>query len=253
MGKVILQAGTDKAVILAQRQRLVYPFVCPNWTDLQVGMFVSLTQNALDNDLTGLTETLAGSIGHPEGRVWIGLKDNSGTFPETAGTYFAGISSIEGNSYVVEQTTPNGNYWYVGSASFGGMALHAYNGVTPASTGSFGGMQMVQFPNTVSVGGGYCGYIGFRFTRSSAGATGVLMNVCYPSGAVSPNQSGTLFTSTPTLAGIRAAMRAGLFNSTEYHAGVTLATSTSLQAFFFYWPFLNSNLKIHALAIEKFA
>ena len=48
----------DRAIILNPRAYYAHPFLAPDWTDLRVGFFLSLTDKTNDDLTTGFAETI---------------------------------------------------------------------------------------------------------------------------------------------------------------------------------------------------
>src|SRR5215813_1512432 len=77
---------TDRMIILSPRAYAMQPFRAPNWTDLRVGWFLSLTKttggSTPDDDPTGLGEVIANPGTLPAtDRYWIGLRSRGITMP----------------------------------------------------------------------------------------------------------------------------------------------------------------------------
>ncbi len=247
-----LVAGSDKALVLGNREALVYPFTSPVWRDLRVGFFLSICNNT-ETGITGLAESLASVGSNPPDRFWIGVKQNNNVMPLTAGSTFMGFSNTlvaDGASPSVLEScdqnagTTNANFWQADRGVLGGgTPLWIING---ASLVAFAtpSLYFIHFPQNAGAAGGNATLILMRLTRASGIATTITFET-YLSGF----HVDYLYDSVCSLATIRAAFRSAPWNVN--HAVGDIVTVP--DALFLYWPFLNSRLRCHALAIEKFA
>jgi hypothetical protein len=246
MSAIIYQiSGGDKTLILDTRQAFIYPFNSPSWEDLRFGAYVSLCSSSNNATITGLAESLP-TVGQAADRFFIGLKDNNTTMPDDAGSHFMGFTNaltVEGStasaviSSDVSNGTTNTDYWRVTGAP---IQWRMYNGTTDIPAGS--AASSIHFPQIPANVGGNAGLIQLRFTRAAASTTVAMM-------ALTALQNYVyLYDSSCQIATIRNAFRTMTFTTLgNFNMGVVP------DALYFYWPFWNSKLRIHALCIEKFA
>jgi hypothetical protein len=249
MADIQLVAGTDKAVVLGNREAIVYPFTCPSWLDLRVGFYLSICSND-ESSITGLAETLA-TLGNPADRPWMGLKQNNDIMPNTAGTTFMGFCSLSvpdnpSDSKVLssdlDSGTSNANYWRgvdVGN-------LNTFRMMNGTSSLNGAGPYYIHMPQNAGAAGGNATLVLMRFTRPSGASTVITMSH-WKSGV--DQSADYLYDSVCSLASMRAAFRAATFGAIFAPTDIAGAVPDAL---FLYWPFLNSRLRVHAVCIEKF-
>jgi hypothetical protein len=252
MSAIIYQiAGGDKCLILDTRQSFIYPFTAPNWMDLRLGFYLSLCKASNNADITGLAETLT-TIGQPADRFWIGIKQNNSILPQAAGATFAGYGRTSspdgsGSSTLVSSDlavgTTNSNYWRNGT-TVNTNACWVMNG-TGGSGGAGGGTGYIHFPQNAGAAGGNATLVMLKFTRATGTSTSGINCQAYSSAS----SGDVLFDSVCSIANIRAAFRTTTF--TTWNGSGTM--NPVPDALFFYWPFSNSKLRIHAVCLEKFA
>src|SRR5712691_2517921 len=111
---VVLTSPREEVVILDTRNFVVYPFTAPNWTDLRLGLYISLTQAAADDNTTALTETLT-TTGVSKDRYFIGFKNNTDDLVDAVGSNCFGISNLrasgEGSVSSKVIAAPDPNWW----------------------------------------------------------------------------------------------------------------------------------------------
>ena len=248
MSAVIYQiSGGDKCLILDTRQAMIYPLTAPSWLDLRIGFYLSLCKATNNADITGLAETLT-TVGVPQDRFWIGVKQNNSILPATAGTTFAGFTNAFGVPDTVASSTiissdagtgtTNTNYWRAPGTA--GAGVRVINGTTPLLAM---GSSFIHFPQSAAGAGGNAVLVLLKFTRASGTATSITWGVF----ANTPSFD-FLYDSTCLISTIRSS-----FRTATYGLNATADIVTVPDALYAYWPFINSKLRIHAVCIEKFA
>ena len=261
MAKIYAKGGTEKVIICAVREAHIRQFQATDWTDLRVGFFLSIcgASDPADDDVTtGLTETIASSGGVPwEDRIIIGLTNRA------HGSTFVGYSNLPsrgriislGDSQLVSSdvgiTTANTFYWRPkhGSPPPDGDkdAVHIIDGGRSLATAPDG--SQMHFIQSDPGAGQYCTLFGLRLTRDNATSRSkiITMEVKKTSGG---HSSDILFTDTPTNALAQSELES--FPTTVNTLG-PIELAYELDTFFLYWPFHQSRLRIHEIAIVKVA
>jgi hypothetical protein len=247
----------EHLILLATREAHIRPFEATNWLDLRVGFFLSVTQPSPNDDvITGLAEVIGTeprpSLGWTD-RVQIGLTDSN------TGTVFCGYSNLPGNRIIslgstrldtsdIGVGTTNANFWRP-SGDAGNFYTHRIidSGVSRAVsvTGS-----QPHFVQNVAGAGGYCTFLGLRFTRPDARGRANIITMSVKKAAGGLFSSDILFTSTPTNAIGEAQLQA--FPATVQTLG-PVQLSQVPDSLWFYWPFHLSRLRIHEVCIVKIA
>ncbi len=228
MATIFAKTPTDKALILGTREALIYPFSSPGWADIRLGIFLSSTNATNNDDTTGLTESFGYST--VADRVWVGFKDNSNDFPNLTTSNFLGFATQQVSQNLSQSALTNAVLWTTPGTSF------IYAGTTKTNGPN---VFSADFPGNLYPGG-YSSLMIIKVTRSG---TTYILSVSNYGNTVNANYS-----STPTIAEIRTALRTNTFYST-----ITATIPQVPDAVFVYWPFYNSKLRIHSIALEKFA
>jgi hypothetical protein len=235
---------------LGNREALVYPFTCPNWLDLRIGFFLSICSPD-ESTIGGLAETLA-TAGNPADRFWVGVKQNNDILPNTAGTTFAGFTNSlfadsGASSRVVSSDqnagTTNSNFWQADRGVLGGGSPYVLADGTSLVAAALPSLWFIHHPQDAGAAGGNATLILMRLTRASGASTTVTASTF-----LSGDHIDYLYDSVCLLATIRAAFRSATWSINTAHGDIVAVPDT----LFLYWPFNNSRLRCHALAIEKF-
>lgn len=253
MALILSKTTTDKCIILSTRQALIYPFVAPGWTDLRLGMFLSVTQLGADDGTSGLAETII-TTGIPSDRAWFGFKENNDIQPQQAGTHFIGLGSVDGfpdnatNELLASALfsgAPGTDIWAVTSRN---CVAQQWDGTTWVGATGVSNIIQIKLPQNTINAGGYAGLFMMRLTRASGSTT--ITNAVYGIVAGAAHSSIILFSNDPNIG----AIRAQLANIGAYSPfGQSNNIGTVPDAIYAYWPFHNSRLRIHAIVLEKFA
>lgn len=244
--KVYQKTPQDKVVILNVRGFERQPFIAPNWVDLRVGFFLSLTSAANDDDYTtDLTETIVnpGSM-DPTGRYSVGV-----LLGATGLTFIGFTNLIQGNlvgdSVLVKSDagvgTTNQNFWRpANSANNTLSAMIMDAGIVRDQSPD--GLQQ-HFPRDPVGAGGYAVLLGLQLLRDNAQSRTVRVNI-----KSSGQSADMLYSNTPTLDVLRQALAAA-WPPSKQMGPVTL--SGVPDTFYFYWPFRQSRLRIHSYGVVK--
>lgn len=249
--------GPDGIVILPVRKRAFYPFSAPGWTDLRLGFFLSLTDETADDTITGLSETLSGVTGSDE-RYWIGIRNGTSGLPRfedgndkvtfigytnskpTNGPNEAADDSILTTSDGGVGTT-NAFFWRPLNSTSNSHSAMIIDGETVLDASGTGLQQ--HFPQNVIGAGGYSVLLGMRLTRSFG-----IVTASFKSTTLSGD---IMYSNAPTKRLILETLNDFPTSVQNLEAGIPL--SERPNGFFFYWPFHNSRLRIHAVNVHKYA
>lgn len=244
------KGGTDKTCIVNVRTGLIQPFQAPNWMDLRIGWFLSITDKTNDDLITGLAETI-GTEPRPVlsfvDRYAIGLTD------KVARHTFLGFTNVGrprtnpsiGSSKLISSDggigTSNTNFWRVkNEINDGWSAMILDRSIMRA--GSTGGIQQ-HFVQNAGGAGGYATLSMIRFRRDTPTSRIITMTI-----KQGTNSSDILYSNTPTVDILQTNLEA-------FPAGVQqlgpVELSAAPDAFFYQWPFANSRLRIHAVGFLK--
>jgi hypothetical protein len=241
----IIVKGSEKVLVLAPREAVIYPAVVPNWLDVRIGAFVSLTKLAVDDDPTGLTETLT-TTGAEGDRLWLGVKDNTNFMPRLSN--FFGISNslaTEASGSSLIESIDSSTRWKARNAN-APTGILVNDGTTITVDGTMEPFRTIQNPATV---GGYATLVLLRLVRNIVGNTADHLYVVKTHDVIDFADAG-VETTTPTIAMIRDNFRTATWTEV-LTGGHTFSAAPS--TFYAYWPYSNSRLRIHALVVEKFS
>jgi hypothetical protein len=246
--------GLDGVVIPGARKKTFYPFSAPGWMDLRVGFFLSLTKAADPDSITTLGQTISGATAAND-RYWIGLRNQGGAFPRTAGCTFIGYTNsrpVDGSTEPASDSiltssdegvgNTNTNFWRPLNSVSNDDSAMIIDG-TDVLDGSQTGMQQ-HFPQNVEAVGGYALLLGMRLMRESI--TSREVQVSFKSTTLSGDM---LYSSDPSLELLSESI-------TNWPIDVQLLVSGADMSevptgFFFYWPWTNSRLRIHSVGLKK--
>jgi hypothetical protein len=239
---------SDKTLIMAVRSWMLYPFVAPNWVDLRIGFFLSLTKATADDDVTGLADLV--NPGYPDSYYYIGIKTNNTLLPATAGTNrFIGFTNLRefysGNSRLSSSDlatgTTNANYWRPNNELDPNKVFFVLEGQSPRAAGGNGLQQ--HFPQVTAAAGGYAVLLGMQILRSSPSSNLVTLKI-----KSTAQSADMLYSDVPT----RDLLISSLQNfPTSVQQVGPVQLSGMPDALYAYWPFFNSRLRIHSLGLYK--
>lgn len=246
MAHVFVKGDGSHVVVLEVREAYYQPFVAPGWTDLRVGFYLSLTNNLVDDTITGLGETLVDALTGES--FWIGFKTRGNVLPGNAGVSFIGFGNAQvGQNKLISSDAQRGttNTYFWRNTTIGGNNPTEFwvidNGVTRyfESEASFS----LHFPQDDTGAGGYAGLVGIRLVRPSPISNQI--SVMIHTNVFSADMG---FTNTPTKAVLQAALE------TWPTSVLTLGPYTFNQipdSVFLYWPYTLSRLRVHSRGILK--
>lgn len=245
---------TDKVVILNTRSKVIQGISAPNWLELRVGFFLSLTDDTADDTITGLSETITGVRDHDD-RYWIGLKDRSGSMPKNLNTSFIGFTNAAhapfetlGDSVLSSSDiglgTTNTNFWRPNNSRHNWWSFLLTDGRTNIAGGGSAANALAQhFPQDTTGAGGYCVLLGIRIMRDNINSKTVTAQV-----KSNVHSADMLYTSIPDNDLLRTTLSAQWPTSQNFGPfEFTILPS----ALFLYWPFRNSRLRIHAMGFIR--
>jgi hypothetical protein len=238
----------DRVIILNVRAFYLQPFIVSNWTDLRLGFFLSLTDEVSDDLTTGLAETIV-NPGHAQAsdRYVLGVVDTV-----TGGT-FAGFTNLgarvpdaQGDSTLVSSDAGVGTgtaFWRPGNSENNTWSAAILNGgfnLTPPVDN----LQQ-HFPqDTATVAAGYAVLLGLQLLRDKATSKTLTVRI-----KSTTKSADMLYSNTPTKELIHQSME-------SWPASVQLgpvSVANVPNAFYFYWPFRNSRLRVHSLGLLRAA
>jgi hypothetical protein len=263
MAKIIDKGPGEKVLILGVREFYIHPFDAPGFRDLRVGFFLSLCAAGVDDATTypGLAETIANPPPAPtQDRYWIGLKDRSGALPKSTGTQFIGFTNSSGEPRLPETIgsgalsssdvgvgTTNAFFWRPNNSSNNTYTAGIFDGAAARVPTAHDGLQqhLAQVPAS---SGGYATLLMIRVTRPANASNQYTVQM--KKSAAGAHSGDVLFTNTPS-SDILLSNLDGFPTTVVQMGPVTL--SNFPDALFFYWPFHNSRLRIHAIGVVEAA
>jgi hypothetical protein len=259
MAKIIDKGPGEKVLILGVREFYIHPFDAPEWRDLRVGFFLSVASATVDDATTypGLAETIplpgSGQM-LPQDRYWIGLKDRSSALPKSGGTQFIGFTNAlsalqesQGTTVLSSSDlgvgTTNAFFWRPNNSFSNTLTAGIFEGVQSRGTFGHDGVQQ-HFAQVPASAGGYATLLLIRVTRPGGGSNQYTVQM--KKSAAGQHSGDVLFTNTPDQATLLTNLD-GFPATVEQIGPVTLANFP--DALYFYWPFHNSRLRIHAIGV----
>lgn len=215
----------DQCVILDNREAVLYPFDLGDWSEIRIGVMMSLIGNSSDN-VIGVIEDI-GSNPVPQDKAYFGIKSSGQSYPLQDDICFVGIAGAL-----------NGN---VSVGAFG--IEQVYNSVLSGTDGmqtTFGANSRMRLEVSSSVTGEstYSQYFSLKVNRSGN----------FYSGAWDSQSNGSFTHSDVSTNYLRGLIRQGdyIFPSTGS------MPSGGMNNIFLYLPFLNNRVRVHNLIVERF-
>jgi hypothetical protein len=239
----------DRAIILNPRAYYVQPFLAPDWTDLRVGFFLSLTDKANDDLTTGFAETIT-NPGHllMTDRYSIGVIDTA-TYATFAGFANVGgrLPDVQGDSVLVASDAGVGTgpaFWRPSNSSNNKFSATIIDGGRPRTVTAVANIQQ-HFPqDATTVAAGYAVLLGLQLLRDNATSKRITMRI-----KSTTNSADMLYSNTPTKELIHSSLDPWPASAQLGPVNVTNVPN----AFYFYWPWRNSRLRIHSLGVLRAA
>jgi hypothetical protein len=252
--KCIQKNAQDRAIILNPRAFYAQPFLAPDWTDLRLGFFLSLCGNAdpaEDDVTTGLDDSIPNIVNGPLGsfdRYWLGVLDT------VDGQTFAGFTNVgsripdrEGDSTLVASDAGTGTgtaFWRPGNSSNGRFNAAIFDHTRKLTAPNVDNLQQ-HFPQDAgTVAAGYAVLLGLQLTRDNATSKNITMRI-----KSTTHSADMLFSNTPTKELIHSSLDP--WPASVQLGPVTVANVPS--AFYFYWPWHNSRLRVHSIGLLRAA
>lgn len=238
----------DRAIILNPRAFYIQPFLAPNWTDLRVGFFLSLTDKTNDDLTTGFAQTITnpGAL-HSSDRYFLGVINT------TTGNPFYGFTNLAqfdpdriGDSTLVASDAGVGTgtaFWRPGNSA---------NNKYTAAIVDHGQIRRVlvdnlqiHFPaDATTVAAGYAVLLGLQLLRDDATSKNITMRI-----KSTTKSADMLYSNTPTKELIHSSLDPW---PASLQLGPILVTNVP-NAFYFYWPWSNSRLRVHSIGVLRMA
>jgi hypothetical protein len=250
--KTVGPPAPEKTTILDIREGVVQPFQAPDWLDLRIGMYLSLTDVSNDDLITGLTDSIAGDplANLPaKDRYWIGVKDRTKALPTNPGTKFIGFSNTFALGYQGGDTRGDSqltssnrgiaagtDYWWPNNSRQRNYSFVVLDGVGPRGYLQDGLQQ--HFPQNVTNAGGYAVLLGFRLQRAQPHDRRVTIEV-FSDGLHSADMA---YTNDPSKTALETALETWTTQVLTFGPIEMSAVPDSLHC---YWPFRKSRLRIH--------
>ena len=241
----------DRTIILNARSYYIQPFAAGGWTDLRLGFFLSLTEAVNDDLTTGLAETIAGSpfLG-PQDRYWIGAVLGPG-HPGTDNGVFLGFTNAfgampnnRGDSALLTSDaavgTTNANFWRPANVDHPGVGAGIFDG--RLSRALLNANVEQHFPQVSAGAGGYAVLLAIQLLRDHADSKTITARI-----KSSAHSADWIYSDTPTKELIHATMET--WPPSAQMGPVSL--SRVPIAFYFYWPFRKSRLRVHSLGLLR--
>ena len=241
----------DRAVILNPRAYYIHPFLAPGWTDLRLGFFLSLTDKTNDDLTTGFAETIPNIVNGPLGsfdRYWLGVLDG------VTGKTFAGFTNVgaqipdrQGDSTLVASDAGIGTgtaFWRPGNSTNSLYSAAIFDQTRKLTAPNQNNIQQ-HFPqDATTVAAGYAVLLGLQLLRDNSTSNNITMRI-----KSSTNSADMLFSNTPTKELIHSSLD-------PWPASVQLgpvSVTNVPSAFYFYWPWHNSRLRVHSIGFLRAA
>jgi hypothetical protein len=247
----------DRTIILNQRAWYAHPFVAGDWVDLRLGFFLSLT-DAVNDDLTfsgtpGAPGDLAETIANPGlldvwDRYQLGV---AGRGP--GGNDFIGFTNtiertpnLLGDTVLVSSDGGIGagtNFWRPANSKNNAWGAAIYDGNQPRAY-ILDNVQQ-HFPqNAATVAAGYAVLLALQLLRDKPDSRTIRVKI-----KSSTKSADWMYSNTPTKELIHQAM--ANWPPSAQMGPVTLSVVPT--AFYFYWPFRRSRLRVHSLGLLRAA
>jgi hypothetical protein len=239
----------DRAIILNPRAYYIQPFLAPDWTDLRLGFFLSLTDKTNDDLTTGFAETITNP---PLGldawnRYWLGVLG-------PGGQTFAGFTNVgnvlpdrTGDSVLVGSDAGIGagsSFWWPHNSSNSQYTAAIFDQNVKLTAGNVDNAQQ-HFPQDApTVAAGYAVLLGLQLLRDNATSNRITMRI-----KSTTKSADMLFSNTPTKELIHSSLDP--WPASAQLGPVTV--STVPNSFYFYWPFHNSRLRVHSIGVLRMA
>src|SRR4029077_6919343 len=236
----------DRALILNPRAYYIQPFLAPDWKDLRLGFFLSLTDKTNDDLTTGFAETITPPPFGSFDRYWLGVIDSA--LQTFAGFTNVGsrLPDVYGDSTLVASDAGTGTgtaFWRPGNSTnnrFSAAIFEQNRNLTlPVDN------LQHHFPaDTATVAAGYAVLLGLQLLRDTATSKNITMRI-----KSTTKSADMLYSNAPTKELIRTSMDP--WPASAQLGPVTVSNVPS--AFYFYWPWHNSRLRVHSLGLLRAA
>lgn len=240
-------------MILGIREYFLYPFQAPNWLDLRVGAFLSITDESDDDLITGLSETIGSNhvVDGYQDRHFIGLRSQAAG-PSWVFAGFTNVFDTNGKKGLQQLVTSdqgigttNANFWRPRNDEGGPSVDVACASILDSGpVRAYGGDGLQQhFPQNVAGAGGYAVMLGIQLLRDRVDSNILTMKI---KSAI--HSADMFYTNTPSDDLLHTTLSAW---TPDVRQLGPVQLSRLPTALYFYWPFRNSRLRIHACGVLK--
>ena len=230
--------GLDNTLVLDSREALLYPFDLGNdWTEIRMGMFVSMTDSSSNNGKYNDEGVNNNSF---KNAAYFGLKDSSLTFPSLVGTSFIGSSTRIGNNTTISNAS---NYL---DFQGGSIRFLVNDQISTSNT------NLPLYLGTSAIGTGasnFAGFFGFRIRYNESAK--IISGSCF-----STLNNYVTDTSTTQARVLIGQLPNETANITGYFTSNLTATGSAISrpsAAFVYFPFYLNKFRIHNICVERYS
>ncbi len=250
MATIFQKTTTGQCLVLDTRESLTYPFNLGDWSEIRVGVELSMVTINSGNGFNTPYYTETASSNSYNNSFFMGFRDTGSIFPNTvSGTY---IGFVPMNNFPINVITNNQR---IERTTNSNTPMGYISGGTTYITTLDNNSRCVYVGSQSAVTGSslYAAQHGFRVQIQNKGTTGqrmLLDTFNNTTTYVTPNASGLrsfMSAMTNTTSGIYCYLTAG------GPSGGQGAALDFPNAFFIYNPFLGNLIRIHTLEIEKYA
>lgn len=249
MATIFQKTATDNCIVLDSRESLTYPFSLGNWSEIRLGIEMSIVAITGGYNTVGTDETVGGTS--QTNSFYFGFKNTGTLFPDTISGFFVGvIPNGVGANYTAAPGGLNGRLSQASTADLNW-------GIQSGSTSRVGPLLDTSSRHIWAGGDSvanstlYCSRQGLRVILISGNTTNQFLQLD------TFNNSTTDY--TPNITGLRSFMDLMANSSSGTYQFLTNgfvgggAPLPFPNAFFIYNPFISNQIRIHTLVVERYA
>lgn len=260
MATIFEKTASDKCLILEPKESLVYPFDLGDWSEIRVGIFLS-SCGLSSNNSSSSSETINDNTSNRN--IYFGLCTSGSSQYRVleSGVNFIGTAAAPGSanvSRILFRDSDITNAWGTSLTAFSSISNDyqarkngSINSIDESDSQSISRFLMSSFSNRTS-SSLYASYYGIKYTLINKGQNTQYFNM------TSSSQYDITDCSISNLSNYMTTMPNSM--SVTGHRWLEPLTNSSTgtplslpSIFYFYPPFLNNKIIIHALLIEKYA
>lgn len=253
MAQIYQKPSADQCLVLGPRESLIYPFSLGAWSEIRVGAFFSYT-SANDNNSTGQFEIIPANNGN--GNLYWGLKDTGTNFPFQSNTFFVGMTN---DTTITPRTVLyNLDASLVGFQSSYASAAQSDNTPNPSILIVSGATVVNKIATSVSNDYTIAMASGLAVSGSTAFAMFNGLRILYDrtlqviSGSSMQDKTYASATSDVSISNLQSKLASMPNLSTPVTGGGVLPSFVP-NTIYFYNPFLQNQIRIHSLYVDKYA